>query len=106
MAITPGWPSAAGDAWTTAARPPGPVVGAVPPTNEVAPPSGIAQPGNPGALGDDAAGTVAGATAAATARYHGHEVLTHPQGSALGMPMDLPDLPDVSRTPTHQAAWQ
>jgi hypothetical protein len=90
MAITPGVPGAADDAWSTPARPPGPVVGAVPPTHEVAPPSAIAQPGSPGPLGDDASGTVAGAVASSEARYHGHEVLTHPQGSEVGVQLDLP----------------
>ena len=91
-------PSAAGSSWTTPARLQAEVVGAVPPTNEVAPPSAIAQPGGPSLLGDDASGTVADAVAGSEARYHAHEVLTHPQGSALGVPLDLPPvLSDVSQ---------
>ena len=85
-------PSAADSSWTTPARPPTEVVGAIPPTNEVAPPSAIAQPGGPSPLGDDASGTVAGAVAGSEARYHAHEMLTHPQGSALGVPLDLPQV--------------
>jgi hypothetical protein len=41
---------------------------------------------------------VADAVAGSEARYHAHEVLTHPQGSALGVPLDLPPvLSDVSQ---------
>jgi hypothetical protein len=85
-------PSAPGSAWTTPARPQAEAVGAVPATNEVAPPSAITQPGGPSPLGDDASGTVAGAVAAAEARYHAHELHTHPQGSELGTLMGLPDV--------------
>jgi hypothetical protein len=41
---------------------------------------------------------VAGAVTSSEARYHGHEVLTHPQGSALGVPLDLPPVvSDISQ---------
>jgi hypothetical protein len=83
-------PSAPGSAWTTPARPQAEVVGAVPATSEVAPPSAIAQPGGPSPLGDDASGSVAGAVTASETRYHGHERLTHAQGSELGTLMGLP----------------
>jgi hypothetical protein len=79
--------------WVTGVREGTAPVGSVPATHEVAPPSAITQPGVPSPLGDDASGSVAGAVAAAEARYHGHEVLTHPQGSELGTLMGLPEVP-------------
>lgn len=45
-----------------------------------------------GPMGDDVAGTVAAAQAAAEARYGAHMQQTHGQGSAMGALMNLPDV--------------
>lgn len=45
-----------------------------------------------GPLGDDVAGSVAAAQAAAEARYGAHMQQTHGQGSTMGVIMSLPDV--------------
>ncbi len=90
-------PGAADTAWTTpASTSQSPVVSAIVPTNEYAETpdpilSAGLSPSHPQA--DDVAASVAGSVLAAQARYHAHEVLTHPQGSALGVQLDLPEVP-------------
>jgi hypothetical protein len=93
--ITPSVPGAADETWTTPARPPGPVVSPVVPTNEVAPGGQpIVFPGNPDAGGrDTVASTVAGAVANAEARYREHQADTYGQGSTIGDALSLPEVP-------------
>jgi hypothetical protein len=91
MAITPATPSAAGDAWTTPARPGTAPVGAIPAENANVGTSPIYVGGDADAGGrDDVAATVAGAVANAQARYLEHEGDTHGQGSQIGDLMNLP----------------
>jgi hypothetical protein len=60
-------------------------------THEVVPGGqAIVMAGDPGDRGDDVSATVAGAMANAEARYTAHEASTHPQGSQIGVPLDLP----------------
>jgi hypothetical protein len=91
MSTTPGAPA---EAWTTPARPPGPVVTPAP-DGQADVPGGqaIEMAGDPGVRGDDVAASVAEAMANAEARYGAHEADTHPQGSALGVALDLPPVP-------------
>jgi hypothetical protein len=86
-------PGAAGDAWTTPAREPSPVTTPIVPTH-----------GNPerpdpvlsGGVDQDAEGTdtvsasVAGAMAAAEARFLSHQQDTYAQGSQIGAEVSLP----------------
>jgi hypothetical protein len=89
---TPGSP---GDSWTTPEQSfVSPVVTPVH-VEHAAVPGGqaVAMAGDPGAMGDDIAASVAQSTANAEARYSAHERLTHPQGSALGVPLTMPGIP-------------
>jgi len=52
--------------------------------------SPVTMPGNPGAAGDIASGSVAGAVSNATGRYLKHEAETHPAGSSLGDLLGVP----------------
>jgi hypothetical protein len=84
-------PGAPDTSWTTGAAWHSPVVSPSPGSDlPAAGGQGIYSPGNPGVQGDDVAASAAAAMAAAEARYHSHEADTHPQGSALGVPMELP----------------
>jgi hypothetical protein len=88
-------PGAAEDPWTTPARPPGPVVSPIVPTHKVAPggqPIEFPGDADPGGR-DDVAASVAGAIAAAEARYREHEGDTYAQGSTIGDLLDLPAVP-------------
>jgi hypothetical protein len=55
-------------------------------------PQDIAFAGTGTSAGDDVAGTVAAAQAAAEARYSAHMQQTYGQGSSLGIPLTLPDV--------------
>jgi hypothetical protein len=92
--ITPSVPGAPDEAWTTPARPGTPPVSPSPATREVAEtPDPVYSPGDPGAKADTVSASVAGAVAAAQARYESHQQDTYAQGSALGVPVDLPPVP-------------
>src|SRR5712692_1077425 len=95
---TPGAPSTS---WTTPERvPTSPVVSGIVPTNEMPEtPDPIVSPWGQDAIADDVSSSVAGAVANAQARYHSHELDTHPQGSQIGAPVDLPLV--VSETSKH-----
>lgn len=87
-------PGAADESWTTPAVPPGPVVTPAPMSHEVPEtPDPIVSPGPRDAKSDDVSASVAGAMAAAEARYRSHEADTRPQGSVIGTLMDLPEVP-------------
>jgi hypothetical protein len=55
-------------------------------------PQDIAFAGSGTSAGDDVAGTVAAAQAAAEARYSAHMQQTYGQGSSIGIPLTLPDV--------------
>lgn len=55
-------------------------------------PQDIAFPGSGSPTGDDVAGSVAAAQAAAEARYGTHMQQTYGQGSSLGVALTLPDV--------------
>jgi hypothetical protein len=55
-------------------------------------PQDIAFAGSATSAGDDVAGTVAAAQAAAEARYSAHMQQTYGQGSSIGIPLTLPDV--------------
>ena len=92
MAITPAVPGAADDAWSTPARPPGPVVDGLPVSNEVVPGGqAIAFPGDadPGGR-DPVAASVAEAVANEEARYTELAADTYGAGSTIGDVLTLP----------------
>lgn len=55
-------------------------------------PQDIRFTGSGTSAGDDVAGTVAAAQAAAESRYSAHMTQTYGQGSTLGIPLTLPDV--------------
>jgi hypothetical protein len=84
-------PGAPGTSWTTGVATPSPVVTPSPPgggTPET--PDPIVSPGAQDAKADDVSASVAGAVAAAEARFRSHQQDTYAQGSAIGTPMVLP----------------
>jgi hypothetical protein len=88
-------PGAADEAWTTPARPPGPVVTPSPATHEmVQGGQPIAFPGDadPGGR-DTVAASVAQAQANAEARYHELQGDTYGQGSQIGDTLELSQPP-------------
>jgi hypothetical protein len=78
--------------YATPAVPPAPVVGAIAATNEVAGVSPIASPPEvPPAQADTVSATVAGAMAAATARYESHQAdVLGGVGTDIGQQLTLP----------------
>jgi hypothetical protein len=95
MAITPAVPGAADDAWSTPARPPGPVVGGLPVSHEVVPGGqGIAFTGDadPGGR-DPVAASVAEAVSNTEARYTELAGDTYGAGSTIGDVLTLPPVP-------------
>jgi hypothetical protein len=88
-------PGAADTAWTTPeATWHSPVVG-LREYGHVDTPGGqpIAMAGSPGPQGDDVSSSVAGSVLAAEARFASHQQDTYAQGSQIGTPMVLPDVP-------------
>ena len=102
MQNKPTSPGAADSAWTTPDVPKtSPVVSAIVPTNErPETPDPIVSPWGQDAIADDVSSSVAGAVANAQARYHSHELDTHPQGSQIGAPADVTGL-TVSESSKH-----
>jgi hypothetical protein len=93
--ITPSVPGAPGTSWTTPERPGTMPVSATVATHESVPGGQpIAFPGGPDAGGrDDVAASVAGAVAAAEARFGELQGDTYGQGSQIGDMLSLPDGP-------------
>jgi hypothetical protein len=100
-------PGAADTAWTTGTAWHHPVVSPTLGTNEhPETPHPVTFPGDADPGGRDiVSATVMGAVASAEARYGELASDTYGQGSHIGDVPQLPDLPDRSRTTTHQADW-
>lgn len=93
-------PGAAEDPWSTPDRP-----GTMPVTPSLAThetpetPDPVVSPGAQDAKADDVSASVAGAVAAAQARYTSHQADTYGQGSTIGSLLDLPGV--ISDTSKH-----
>jgi hypothetical protein len=107
MAITPTTPGAPDEPWSTGVQSASPIVSPSPMTKEVA--AGgqpIVFPGAPDPGGrDTVAASVVTAVGNAEARYGELQSDTFGLGSVIGDLLPLPELPDRSRTTTHQADW-